>query len=379
MTSGLGGKPLMMVFGWVTNIEEMPTLPGLARWFEDLCTFTRIIIFDKRGVGLSDRVNEHELPGLQDRIEDIRSIMDSEQIEKVTLFGISEGGPIALAFAYHYPELVESVILFGSFARWIQTPSYPIGIPRTIHDKTLQAIDTTWGQPVGLQLMAPSLSGSTAFQKTWASFLRKSASPGTAKAFYQMNLSIDVRHLLPNIPVPVLVFHRKGDRLIPFKMGKYVAEHLPNASLRPLEGSDHLPWLGKVLPITAGIAQFMGEEFKPHREVLEEGKLQIDDLDTLHTIKTYLSTNYLDEFTIEELCYRFNINSFKLKYGFKQLFGKAVMQFIREARLKHADKLLKETRLSIKEIAYEIGYQYPESFSKAYSRYFDSTPSEIRD
>ena len=376
--SGQGSKSLILVNGWVTNLEELHTLPGLESWLRDLQTFSSLTVFDKRGVGLSDRVNEQDLPGLSERLEDIRAIMNREQIPKATLLGISEGGPIALAFAHKYPHLVESIIIIGSFARWIEDETYPHGISTELHAKTVKEIEDNWGKPIGYQLMAPSLQNSEIFKKAWASFLRKSASPGTAKTFYHMNLNIDVRKLLPEINCPALIMHRKGDRLIPFQLGRYMANHLPQASFLPLDGDDHLPWVGDVKPITSAIAQFMGEHFMPHREVLEEGKLQPEDLETLHALKTHLEANYFEHYSIEELCYQFNINAFKLKYGFKKLFGIPVMQFVREARLKHAKKLLEKSRLSVKEVAYKIGYRHPESFSKAFSRLYDQSPSEMR-
>jgi pimeloyl-ACP methyl ester carboxylesterase/AraC-like DNA-binding protein len=375
---GQSENTLIMINGWVTNIEENVNLPGMNPWLDDISTFSRVILFDKRGVGLSDRVNENNLPNLQERIDDLKAIMDQENLEKVTLWGASCGGPMALMFAYLYPERVKSVILYGSFAKWVRDENYIIGIPLETHQKTLDWIQSHWGEPIGIELLAPSLKGSHIFRDALSAYFRKSASPGAALALYRMNIQIDVTPILPEINVPVLVLHRKLDKAIPLELGKFIADRIPGAALKVLDGEDHLPFVGDTTSVTRAIAQFMGTDYHSVTELLEDSKLNEYDLHILNTIKSHLDHHFLDDVTIDGLSFQFGINTFKLKHGFKKLFGVPVISYVREKRLKYSAKLLQKTELSVKEIAYKTGYRVPGSFSKAFQLRFDKTPTDIR-
>lgn len=270
---GSGKHALILINGWVSNLEEGWNLPGVAEWLTDLAGFTRLIIFDKRGVGLSDRVADHQLPSLQERMDDLRAIMDQENIQKATLFGFSEGGPMAIQFSATFPERVESLILYGSYACLTHAADYSIGLPAAFHLITLQAIDRYWGQAIGLPLMAPSVANEPLYQKAWASFLRKSASPKAAKLLYQMNISLDVRNLLASIQLPVLVLHREADKLIPLPLGRYLAEHIPGAKLITFPGADHFPWIGDSQAITLAISMFMGKTYQPSSQTTSVGTI----------------------------------------------------------------------------------------------------------
>ncbi len=255
---GEGDLPLVVVNGWVSNVEENWNLPGVSEWIAALSKFCKLIVFDKRGVGLSDRVNESQLPELDERMEDITAILNQENIEKAALFGFSEGGTIAILFAATYPERTRALILFGSYACWKQMPDYPIGIPLELHEKSLQLIANQWGTPIGLRLMAPSIAEDETYQRAWAAFLRRSASPKTAEILYRMNLEIDVRYLLSELSMPTLVLHRRGDRLMPVAFSQYLAAHIPNAALFLLEGHDHFPWIGDTGAVLRAIGDFLG-------------------------------------------------------------------------------------------------------------------------
>lgn len=255
---GEGTLPLIMVNGWISNVEECWNLPGFSEWVAEITSFCKLIMFDKRGVGLSDRVDENQLPELDERVDDLRAIMDQEGIVSAHLLGFSEGGPMAILFAATYPQRTRSLILYGCYACWRALPDYPIGIPNALHQKSLEMITSDWGKPIGIHLLAPSMADDEVFRQAWATFMRKSASPKTATALYKMNLGIDVRHLLSDITVPTLVMHRRGDRLIPFVLGEYIANHIPNAQWLPLKGEDHLFWLGNASAITQAISEFLG-------------------------------------------------------------------------------------------------------------------------
>jgi pimeloyl-ACP methyl ester carboxylesterase/AraC-like DNA-binding protein len=377
-TIGQGENVLIVNNGWVTNLEEYNNLPGMPEWLNDLSTFSKVVLFDKRGVGLSDRVNDSQLPDFKKRIEDLNAIIEKEKFEKVTLFGSCCGGPMVLLFAHLYPEKVKSVILYDSFAKWAQDKTYPEGLPMEYHNNNLKLIDSIWGEPIGIELFAPSLQDNTIFKEALASFFRKSASPGAASTLYRMNISIDIRSILSEIKVPVLVMHREGDRLIPIEMGKYLARKIPGAKWVTLKGIDHLPYVGDTYSVTRTIAEFMNIDYDSVREVTDDGKLNDDDVRTLNEIKTYLDQNFLDEFSVEGLSHQFGLNTFKLKHGFKKLFGKPVISYIRELRLKYSSRLLQKTDLSIKEIAYKTGYRVPGSFSKAFQQRFDKSPTDVR-
>jgi pimeloyl-ACP methyl ester carboxylesterase/AraC-like DNA-binding protein len=375
---GQGENVLIMVNGWVTNIEENENLPGMSQWLDDISRFCKVILFDKRGVGLSDRINENDLPELQERIDDLRAITDQEKLDKVTLWGSSCGGPMALMFAYLYPEKVKSVILYGSFAKWVQDDDYQEGFPIEYHQNTLTKIETQWGEPIGIELLAPSLKESQIFRDALSAYFRKSASPGSALALYRMNIQIDVTDILSEINVPVMVLHRKNDQAIPLKMGKFIADRVPGAVLRVLEGEDHLPFIGDTNSITEAIAEFMSVNYNSIIDLLEDSKLNEHDLHVLNEIKSYLDHHFLDDFTIDGLSYQFGINTFKLKHGFKKLFGVPVISYVREKRLRYSAKLLHKTELSVKEIAYKTGYRVPGSFSKAFQQRFDKSPTDVR-
>jgi len=377
-TFGFGDNVLVMNNGWITNIEEYCNLPGMMEWLNELSKFSKVVLFDKRGVGLSDRVDEKELPQLKNRAGDLSAIIEQEKFDKVTLFGSCCGGPMVLLYAYLYPEKVKSVILYDSFAKWVQDEDYQEGLPMDYHNNNLNLISQIWGEPFGIEFFAPSLKDNPIFYDALASFFRKSASPGAASALYRMNISIDIRSILSEIKVPVLVMHREGDQLIPIEMGQYLADHIPGSQWITLKGIDHLPFVGDSHSITQAIASFMGIDYDSVKEVIDDGKLNDEDIRILNEIKTYLDHHYLNDFTINGLSYQFGINTFKLKHGFKRLFGIPVISYIREKRLKYSASLIQKSELSIKEIAYKTGYRVPGSFSKAFQQRFDKSPTDVR-
>lgn len=239
----LGDGPIDLVFvmGWVSNVEkfwEGPSAPFLRR----LASFSRLITFDKRGTGLSDRVVG--LPTLEERMDDVRAVMEAAGSKRAALIGISEGAPMCALFAATYPERTSALVIYGGFARRLWAQDYPWAPTRVEREALIEVIEREWGGPVGLQSRAPSVASDEEFQRWWAAFLRSSASPGAAMALSRMNSEIDVRHVLPAIQAPTLVVHRTDDQLINVASARFLAEQIPNARYVELPGIDHLPFAG---------------------------------------------------------------------------------------------------------------------------------------
>jgi len=261
---GEGPRDLVAVPGWVSHLEAGWEEPTLAQFYERLATFSRLILFDKRGTGLSDRVPEAELPTLETRMDDLRTVCDAVGSEQSALLGVSEGAPMSLLFAATYPERTTAVIVFGGYARRLRAPDYPWGSSEEAHAAFLEEIAQGWGGPVGLEARAPSRAHDPRFRDAWARYLRQGASPAAVTALVQMNAEIDVRSVLPTVRVPTLVLHRAGDRAFPVEGGRYLAERIPHATFVELAGDDHLPWIGDSDRVLGEIEHFLtGERSKP--------------------------------------------------------------------------------------------------------------------
>ena len=255
----VGDGPLDIVFvrGWVSHLEHTWEHPSVASFFNRLTSFSRLILFDKRGTGLSDRVSLSELPTLEQRMDDLRAVMDAANSRKAALIGTSEGGPMCALFAATYPERTSALVMYGTYARWIRDPSYPWVPTREEHEKAMEAYEKGWGTTIGLRVMAPSVAQDESHREHWARYQRLAASPGAAIALYRMNIEIDIRNVLPTIRVPTLVLHRSGDRLINCANGRYVAESVPGSKYVELPGEDHLPWVGDSDAIVDEIEEFL--------------------------------------------------------------------------------------------------------------------------
>ena len=238
--TGRGPFDLVFVPGFVSHLEYQWEHPGSARLFERLGSFSRLICFDKRGTGLSDRVGD--IPTLEQRMDDVRAVMDAVGSERAALFGISEGGPMSLLFAATYPERTSALALYGSYARRSWASDHPFGRTAEEMGGVIEAMERDWGGPVGVELWAPSLVADERFLHWWANYLRLAASPGAAITVMRMNMEIDVRHVLPSVHVPTLIVHRTGDRVISVDQGRYLAAHIQGARLAELSGDDHLPY-----------------------------------------------------------------------------------------------------------------------------------------
>src|SRR5580658_1076005 len=248
---GEGPVNLVLAPPFVSNIENYWTFPDLERWLLRLASFARVVMFDKRGTGMSDRVAE--LPGLDQRIDDLRAVMDAAGMEQAALLGISEGSPLAALFAATYPDRCRALVLYGGFVRfssWFPTEEALAAF--------LGYIDQAWGSGGSLPFFAPSLANDPAAQQWMGRFERLGASPAAVTALMRMNSEIDISGIVSTIRVPTLVIHRTEDVTINVEGGRYLAKHIPGARYIELPGKDHPPWIGdNSMEIADAIEEFL--------------------------------------------------------------------------------------------------------------------------
>jgi class 3 adenylate cyclase len=230
---GDGPRDIVLVPGTLSHVEHSWTRASNEYLLKRLTAFARVIVFDKRGQGLSDRVAEFTL---EERISDVRAVMDAVGSKRATVYGWSEGGPMCLMFAATYPERISGLVLYGTFAS-LQAP--PISQPRWHMEKLLRQWEDGWGEGVLLRVNAPSLLNDKAAVEWMSRLERESASPGSVVTLMRANYEIDVRHVLASIHAPTLILHRVGDALIPVAAGRYLAEHIPGAKYAEIPGIDH--------------------------------------------------------------------------------------------------------------------------------------------
>ena len=254
---GDGPSDVVFVMGWVSHLEYFWNEPSFARFLSRLAAKSRLIIFDKRGTGLSDPVPIEQLPSLEQRLDDVRAVMEAAGSRRAVLMGVSEGGPLCSLFAATYPDRCQALVMIGSYARRLHDADYPWGPTREQHARFCQSIIDNWGGPVGLEERAPSKLRDSAFRDWWASYLRMGASPGAAVALTRMNAEIDIRDVLPCVRVPTLVLHRSSDRCLKVEEGRYLASRIPGAEFVELPGADHLPFVGDQDAMLREIERFL--------------------------------------------------------------------------------------------------------------------------
>lgn len=255
----LGDGPIDLVFvmGWVSHLDYFWEEPSFAYFLNRLASFARLIVFDKRGTGLSDRVPLNQLPTLEQRMDDVRAVMDAVGSERAVLCGVSEGGPMCSLFAATYPEKTTALVMIGTYARRLRDKDYPWGPTAEERELFFEEIQNHWGGPLGIEERAPSLAHDERFRQWWATYLRMGASPGAALALTRMNAEIDIRRVLPSIRVPTLVIHRSDDALLRVEEGRYIASQIPGAKFVELPGEDHLPFVGDQDAILDEIEEFL--------------------------------------------------------------------------------------------------------------------------
>jgi pimeloyl-ACP methyl ester carboxylesterase len=252
---GDGPIDLVFVMGWVSHLEYFWKEPSFAAFLRRLASFSRLVLFDKRGTGLSDRVGA--LPTLEQRMDDVRAVMEAVGSTRAALLGVSEGGPMCSLFAASHPERTEALVMIGSYARRLWAPDYPWAPRREDREQFYDQILRDWGGPVGIEDRAPSRKHDPVFREWWATYLRMGASPGAAVALTRMNAEIDVRHVLRSVRVPTLVIHRTGDRCLLVEEGRFLAAQVPGAQFIELAGDDHLPFVGDQEAILDAVEAFL--------------------------------------------------------------------------------------------------------------------------
>jgi pimeloyl-ACP methyl ester carboxylesterase len=238
---GGGDLDLVLVPGFVTHVELIWEAEPVAQFFDALGSFARVITFDRRGSGLSDPVAD--APTLEERMDDVRAVMDAAGSERAALMGISEGVPMSILFAATYPERVQALVCSGGMARSTYADDYPFATPvEALREASAELMVPYWGQGAAIEVAAPSIADDPRARAFFARLERASASPGMLQQLAEMFVNIDVRDVVPSVQAPALVLHRRYDRLVNVRHGRWLAEHLPDARLVELPGIDHSPW-----------------------------------------------------------------------------------------------------------------------------------------
>jgi pimeloyl-ACP methyl ester carboxylesterase len=252
---GDGDLDLVFVPGFVSNIEhywEMPQVPDL---LERLASFARVVVFDKRGTGLSDPVAGP--PPLEQRMDDMQAVMDAAGVERAALYGISEGGPASVLFAATYPDRTSALVLYGSTPRFRTDSDISWGATDEMIEVALAETSARWGDGALLRQFAPAAADEPGMEEVWGRFQRASASPAMARAVVAALYEIDVRPILPTIRVPTLILHRTGDLVAPVEGARLMAEKIPDARLVEFEGTDHVPFTGDFNPVLDEMEEFL--------------------------------------------------------------------------------------------------------------------------
>jgi pimeloyl-ACP methyl ester carboxylesterase/DNA-binding CsgD family transcriptional regulator len=264
---GDGPIDLVLVLGWVSHLAYVWELPAMAAFLNRLASFSRLILFDKRGCGMSDRV--HPLPTLEQRMDDVRAVMDAVGSKRAAVMGISEGGVMSALFAATYPERTAGLIIDGSYPSALRRPGYPWGDTLEEFEQSLATLRENWAKVGVSQRYAPSQVNNPEVAIWWGTFRQMSASPGDAADLSRMNELIDIRDILPAIRVPTLIVHARGDLVAPIEAGRYFAEHIPGAKLLELDSDDHWPYFGDADLVIGEIQQFLtGARTSPAPETM---------------------------------------------------------------------------------------------------------------
>jgi pimeloyl-ACP methyl ester carboxylesterase len=264
--SGEGPVDVLLICGYLSHQEYLWESPEVAGFFREVASFSRLICFDKRGGGLSDRVGYP--PTLEDTVDDILAVMRAVGSKHAVLFGTTEGGPNSVLFAATYPGRVSGLILYGTCAKWTRSEDYPWALTREQYAMWLKHMTANWGEPVNIEHYAPSRAHEAELREWWAKALRLASSPGAMKAVLEVMQDIDVRDVLPVIRTPTLILHRKDDRAVRVGAGRHLAGQIPGARYVELEGQDHWFFVGdsqSILREMRNFIQNLGSPVAPER------------------------------------------------------------------------------------------------------------------
>ncbi len=253
---GEGDHDVVMVYGLVSHVDSPWGWPRHGDFLRAIARFARVTHFDKRGVGLSDRLAVAAT--LEERVEDLLAVMDAAGVQRATLVGASEGAPLAILFAATHPDRVERLALFGGMARTSAAPDYPFAPPKDdLLASALELVVPYWDEAVLIEIFEPSNADDPAAREHWVRNQQQSASPGMVAQLYLMAFDLDVRELLATVRVPTLVMHRRGDRAVPVQAGRWLAAQIPGAQYVELDGNDHVAWAGDQGPPLEHLERFV--------------------------------------------------------------------------------------------------------------------------
>ena len=257
---GEGSLDLVFVPSWVSNVEYWWNHAMPARYFRRLSDFARVILFDGRGIGLSDATSR--APTLEERVDDVLAVMDAAGSDRAALCGLADAAAVAALAAATFPQRFQALVLNAGFASSHWHPDYPWGPHAEERRAQIEQIVAAWGSagPAAdrtIAMLAPSAAGDQRFREWWVSMARQSASPGRLRQVLEMNVEMDVRSILSSIKVPTLILHRRHDKAVPVENGRYLQERIPAARLVVLDGSDHLPFVGDIDSLIGEMEEFL--------------------------------------------------------------------------------------------------------------------------
>jgi pimeloyl-ACP methyl ester carboxylesterase len=251
---GTGGVDVVHLPGWVSHLEELWEHIDIARWMHRLASSCRLILTDRRGMGMSDPA---PVPTLAERVDDLRAVLDAAGVERSVIFGISEGGPVAIKFAVTHPNRTRGLVLCNSWPRLTYAADWSWGIPAARSEKWISRLVENWGTGASTLTLGPSMAGQVDFVRGMGRLERASATPGQARAMFGELFQLDVRDLLPRVTAPTLIIHRVGDRIAPIEGARFVAARVPGAKLVELPGDDHLFFVGNTEALVSEIERFL--------------------------------------------------------------------------------------------------------------------------
>lgn len=253
--AGEGERDLVLVPGWIFNIEVAWEHPSFESFMRRLTRNFRVILFDKRGSGLSDR--NIGASTMEERVDDVRAVMDAAGSQHAALLGWSEGGNIAAFFAATNPDRADGLILWAAGARYKKAPDYPIGLSKDFLLAARELLTKQWGKGLGAYVAAPSRADDEAFRRWFGRYERLSVSPGEGAVTLEVNLELDTTEVLRMVRTPTLVMHNDGDALIPVEFARYIADQVPDSKLVELSGRDHLFWFSNTNEVLGEIEDFL--------------------------------------------------------------------------------------------------------------------------
>lgn len=299
------GVDVVFVPGFVSHIDNYWDEPNLARMLRQIGQFARVVMFDKRGTGLSSRVSR--LPSMDERMDDVRAVMDAENLDVATILGISEGGSLATLFAAHHPERCNALILYGAFAKftsWFRD--------RQALDVFFEYVAGFWGSGQSLPFFAPSAAEDEAMRSWWGKFERLGGDPKAVVELMEMNSEIDITDILNTVQTPTLVIHREHDVMVDYEGGRQLAEGIPDARMVTLPGHDHLAWVGDWKAIVEEVEEFLtGSRTPPSGERTLATVLFTDIVDSTGTAHRMGDTRWRDVLDAHNAAVRSSLARFR--------------------------------------------------------------------